>query len=250
MTLRKALGLLVAAGLASAGLGAAAPTSPARTVSESNGRYDFDYAYPAPAAVIPGLKAFLEADLRKQRERVRRESAEGQAEAKKNGYPFNPYLFSQAWSVVAQPPGWLSLSAALSDYSGGAHGMHWFATLLWDKRANRRRMPLDLFQSPAALAKAIRAPFCDALDRERERRREAKVNRASGDMFDECIDPTEQTLILGSRSRLAFDRIGVLVAPYAAGPYVEGDYEVTVPVTAAVIAAVKPEFRSSFAAAK
>jgi hypothetical protein len=64
--------------------------------------------------------------------------------------------------------------------------------------------------------------------------------------FEECIDPAEQTVILGSSNGKAFDRIGVLVSPYAAGPYAEGSYEVTVPVTAKALAAIKPEFRNSF----
>ena len=48
----------------------------------------------------------------------------------------------------------------------------------------------------------------------------------------------------------AFDRIGFLIGPYAAGPYAEGSYDVTLPVTPAVIAAVKPEFRTAFAAGR
>ena len=56
-----------------------------------------------------------------------------------------------------------------------------------------------------------------------------------------------QTLILGSRNHKTFDRIGFLIAPYEAGPYAEGSYEVTLPVTPAVLAAVKPEWRGAFA---
>jgi hypothetical protein len=85
------------------------------------------------------------------------------------------------------------------------------------------------------------------LDRERAKKRGEPVKPGSTDEFDKCIDPVENTVILGSSNRQAFDRIGVLVGPYAAGPYAEGDYEVTLPVTAAVLAAVKPEYRNAFA---
>ena len=54
-------------------------------------------------------------------------------------------------------------------------------------------------------------------------------------------------MILGSSNRKTFTRIGILVAPYSAGPFAEGTYEVTVPVTPAIIAAVKPQYRASFA---
>ena len=66
-------------------------------------------------------------------------------------------------------------------------------------------------------------------------------------MFYDCIKPSEQTVILGSSNGKAFDKIGILVGPYAAGPYAEGDYELTFPVTARLLAAAKPEYRAAFA---
>jgi len=54
-------------------------------------------------------------------------------------------------------------------------------------------------------------------------------------------------VILGSADKQHFTRIGVLIDPYAAGPYAEGGYEVTLPVTPAVLRAVKPEYRALFA---
>ena len=65
-------------------------------------------------------------------------------------------------------------------------------------------------------------------------------------MFDECIKPSEQTVILGSSNGRTFDKVGVLAGPYAAGPYAEGDYEFTLPVTPALLKAVKPEYRGAF----
>jgi hypothetical protein len=57
-------------------------------------------------------------------------------------------------------------------------------------------------------------------------------------------------MILGSGDRQHFTRIGILIGPYEAGPYAEGDYEITLPVTPEVLAAVKPEYRADFAAAR
>ena len=91
----------------------------------------------------------------------------------------------------------------------------------------------------------MQADFCKALNKERAARREGEQM----ELFEDCIDPTEAVIILGSSNRRVFDRIGFLIAPYLAGPYVEGDYEVTLPVTPAVLAKVKPQYRSSFAAA-
>lgn len=220
----------------------------ARKVSEENDVYSFTYSYPAAAGVVAGLKASLDADLNDRLARLKRDAAEGKAEAEKGGFPFHAWYWSQEWKVVSDLPGWISLSADFANYTGGAHGMHWFGAMLWDRQADRARDPLTLFRSKQALADAIRKPFCAELDRQRAKKRGEPVDPQRGGMFEACIDPTAQTVILGSATKKAFDRIGILVAPYEAGPYAEGAYEVTVPVTAAVIAAVRPEFRPAFAA--
>lgn len=243
---------------ASAGASAAAATSAvasaasdgvvSRDVDEENDLYHFAYSYPVAAGVIAPLRAQLDAELAKNRNQLKADATEGKAEAAKDGREYRPYEAQKDWAVVADLPAWLSLSATLYWDSGGAHPNHGYDALVWDRRGGRRMAAKDLFTSPAALNKAIRARFCDLLDAERSKRRQAKVDRASGDQFDECIDPTESTLVLGSSNRKAFNRIGVLIGPYEAGPYVEGDYEITLPVTPAVLAAVKPEYRSSFVA--
>ena len=226
----------------------AAPTpAVARSESVANDLYEFEYSYPAAAAAIPDLRTWLDDDLEKQRRELIKAADEQLAESKKNDYPYNPFGSWTAWKVVTDLPGWLSLSAEVGSYEGGAHPNHGFDALLWDRQANARRAVSDLFTSEAALSRAIRADFCRALDKQREERRGEPVARDSDNEFDQCIDPVESTIILGSSNGRAFDRIGVLVAPYAAGPYAEGDYEVTLPVSDAVLAAVKPGFRDSFA---
>ena len=227
----------------------AAPV-PAIKLADHNPLFTFDYAYPAAAARIPALKAWLDGERTKARSELAANAREGKAEAKANGYDYHPYENSTNWQVVADIPAFLSLSAGVYDYSGGAHPNHGYTALVWDKAAGQRVAASALFTAKAALSAAIRGPFCDALDKERAKRRDAPVNRASGDEFDKCIDPVESTLILGSSDKQHFDRIGVLVGPYEAGPYAEGDYEVTLKVTPKVLAAVKPAYRAAFAAGK
>ena len=217
-----------------------------RAVEVSNELYEFSYAYPDAVGPIPGLAALLDARLEKARSQLISSARDDRAAAKKDGYPYRPHSFGAKWSIVTELPDWLSLSAEIYTYSGGAHGMSAFDALLWDRRAETARKPADLFASTDALRAAIRVPFCDALDREREKRRGEPVRRDSGQMFSECIDPVAQTLILGSSNGKTFDRIGILVGPYEAGPYAEGTYEVTLPVTGKVMATLKPQYRTSF----
>jgi len=226
---------------------ASAAPAAARSESVSNDLYEFEYSYPAVAAAIPDLRKWLDGDLEKQRRELIGNAQEQLETSKKEGFPFNPLGSWTAWKVVADLSGWLSLSADVGSYEGGAHPNHGFSALLWDRQANLRREAKDLFASPAALSGAIRRDFCRAIDKEREKRRGEPIDPNSGNEFDTCIDPAASTVILGSLNGKAFDRIGILVAPYEAGPYAEGDYEVTLPVNDAVLAAVKPEYRSAFA---
>jgi hypothetical protein len=218
-------------------------------IEESTDLYEFDYSYPAAAAAIPALKRRLDADMAAKKAELIEQAREGRDGAVDTGFDFHPYGSGTQWQVVTDLPGWLSLSASVYAFTGGAHPNSWPDALLWDRAAGQAQEAADLFTSPQALSRAIRAPFCDALDEERSERRGEKVVRSAA-MFSECIDPLDQTIILGSSNRRTFDRIGVLVAPYNAGPYAEGSYEVTLPVTQAVLAAVRPEYRGAFGSAR
>lgn len=225
---------------------ATAAAAGGRSVEVSNDLYEFSYAYPDPAGAVPGLRDVLDGRLEEARRQLASSARDDQSAAQKDGYPYRPHSYGAKWAVVTDLPDWLSLSAEVYTFSGGAHGMTFFDTLLWDRRAETARKPADLFTSTDALRAAIRVPFCDALDREREKRRGEPVRRDSGQMFSECIDPVAQTLILGSGNGKTFDRIGILVAPYEAGPYAEGTYEVTLPVSGKVMATLRPQYRNSF----
>ena len=228
---------------------AAAPAPKPRSggVDARTADYVFSYSWPAQVEAIPALRAHLAADQAERKRTLAGEAAEARrAAAADPDLRFVPYTLEVEWQVVTDLPGWLSLSQRNSHFEGGAHPNSGFDSRVWDRKAGRALAPRDLFVSAKALDAAIRGPFCDALDRERAVRRGEPVNRASGDDFDACIAPSEQTLILGSTDRKRFDRIGILVSPYAAGPYVEGSYDITVPVTPAVLQAVKPEFRAAF----
>lgn len=222
------------------------PDAKGRDDKVDNDLYQFAYSYPDQAARYPALREWLDARLEKTRGELESAARNDKAEAAKNDYPYRPHSNDTEWQVVTDLPGWLSLSAQTYTYSGGAHGMTNFDTLLWDKAAGKVREPTELFVSPAALRDAIQKPFCDALDRERAKRRGAPVKRDDGDSFNACIDPLESVVILGSKSGKTFDRLGVLVQPYAAGAYAEGTFEITLPITADVLRAVKPEFRGAF----
>lgn len=231
------------------GTGAAdalAEESAGRSVAVSNDLYEFSYAYPDKAGAIPLLRKVLDERLDAARARLVASAREDRKVAEQDSFPYRAHSFGADWKVVTDLPQWLSLSAELYEYSGGAHGMSNFDTLLWDRRTESVREPMDLFTSKAAFTAALRKRFCAALDKERAKRRGNPIRLDGDTMFSDCIDPAAETVILGSSNGQTFDRIGVLIAPYSAGPYAEGSYEVTLPVDGAVMKALKPQYRSSF----
>ena len=224
------------------------PVGGARTVSEETDLFFFEYSYPQEAGAIPELAEWLDQLLDRRRQSLAADAAEGRERARSNGFPFNTYSSGTAWEVVADLPGWLSLSAALDSYRGGAHPNYGFDAILWDKAKERALEPVALFTSPEALDNALGDRLCDALNAEREKRRGIPVDPAAEDDFNACIKPDETNLLLGSDGGEHFDRIGIQIAPYLAGPYAEGAYEFTFTVDEQILEIVKPEFRGAFGA--
>lgn len=224
------------------------PATPKAVVTKvENKTYSFSYSYPAAAAAIPALKAQLDAERAKAQREIAEYAAEGAQEAKSDGREFNAYDRSVDWTVVATVPGWLSLSGNFYEFTGGAHGNSGSMRMLWDKAAGRARDPVDLFTSRKAFDAALGRAYCVALNKERAVRRDAPVDPKSENMFDECLAPSEVTVLLGSSDGKHFNRVGLIADAYVAGPYAEGSYEVTLPVSPALLKVVKPQYRALFA---
>lgn len=213
-------------------------------IEDETDTYEFQFAYPAAAAAIPELKSWFEARREAARRELATSSERDREEAEKSGYPFRPHSFGANWQVVTDLPDWLSLSSEFYTFTGGAHGMSGFNARVWNRKTGTLQRATDLFTSPEALSGALRKRFCKVLDDKRIERRGGPLDPEG--TFSECIDPVRQTVLLGSSNGATFDRIGFQIAPYEAGPYAEGSYEITLPVDGAVMRALKPQYRASF----
>ncbi len=216
-------------------------------IAESTELYEFEYAYPAAAAAIPELRAMLEQRLGQTRQELESQAQRSREESRESGFPYNQHSTRIEWEAVADLPRFLSLSADISTYSGGAHGNRGYESLVWDRQENVAMEPFDFFRSQSALQNALGDRFCTALDSQREERRPEAVEQQAGGVFNDCPPVSELTVLLGSSNGEAFDRLGLIAAPYVAGPWAEGTYEVTLGVDTAVLDAVKPEYREAFA---
>ena len=210
--------------------------------------FTFSYGYPAEAAALPKLAALLDADRAKALAELEAQAAEAQKDAQANDYPYNPHMMGVSWTMTGNTAPLLAMMAEISTFSGGAHGNTGYEALLWDKPASRRIPIESLFTDINAALEPMREPYCKALNAERLERRGEYAGEAD-DMFNACPPFSDLVIVPLSVGNDGFDRLMFVAAPYVAGPYVEGVYEISLPVTQAGLAGIKPEYRTAFSPA-
>ncbi|RYD44183.1 MAG: DUF3298/DUF4163 domain-containing protein [Sphingomonadales bacterium] len=223
----------------------AARGSPASNVTENNDLIDLVYAYPKEAAQIPELAKVLDGDRAAKREALVATAQRDKAAAEKGGFPYRVQSHRQIWQRVTSTPRFLSLSAEIDSYAGGAHGNQAFDTLIWDRNRRMQLKPLDLFKSGEAFDAAISNSFCAGIKRAKVAKGIA-AEEAPDSVFAKCPPPSAQTVWLGSSDGRFLDRMTIAIGPYEVGPYAEGSYKINVPVTGALVRAVKDEFARDF----
>ena len=221
-----------------------APAAKAFSVAEKNDLYEFEYGWPAEAAAVPQLEARLRKDMDKAKAELVSAARADRDERAKQGYDYHPHAMQMSYETAGQSDRLLSLESTVYGFTGGAHGSTGSGSLLWDRQLAREIGIQDLLQQGQSWAGAIRQPFCVLLDREREKRRGEPVKK--DDLFGNCPELKEVTTLLTDTDRNGrFDHIAVIADQYVAGPYAEGPYEISLPITAKMIERLKPEYASS-----
>ena len=211
---------------------------------------NWEVSWPAEVNAIPALEKSIRDPAEKALAELTKQAREDKAEREKQGFDFNGYEYSVAVKVAGQTPRLLSLTGDWMDYTGGAHPNHGTDGMLWDKVSGTKIDLAGLLGDGGSLDRLYRDAFCKALNAERAKKREG-LDAVSDpdDPFSQCPKFSELQIVPkgpeqgGPMTTLLFH-----ANPYVAGPYVEGDYDIELPVSAAFIAALKPEYRSSFAA--
>ena len=221
---------------------AAGPANGEVRKAVSTADYHFVYTYPDAAARIPAVRSWLDRSRARELAETASDAAETRREMKRDGYGFAPFRTDIAWKVVTETPRFLSLSGEFYHFSDGAHGNTETTGLLWDKTDSRLTHAKAVFTSLQAIDAAVRRAYCHDLKRLRWKRTGEPVD----DIFG-CPGARELTVLLGSTNGQRIDRIGFIADPYVAGAYAEGSFEVTLPVTPALLQAVKPRYRAAFA---
>lgn len=213
---------------------------------EGGGSFEFAFKWPARVAEEAELAALLDKRRRDLFNETKADWDSAVADCPRDAVSCRSYSFANEYQVVADLPRFLSLSTEFYTYTGGAHGMYGRSSQIWDREARQLFDPLAMFASQDALRGAIGTKACAALDRQRQERRGEPIDGPSGEWPNNCPGMDETTLFVGSSNGKTFDRLGIYYGPYVAGPYAEGEYEITLPVDAAVIAVVRPEYASAF----
>ena len=126
----------------------------------------------------------------------------------------------------------LSLKRVDFDYSGGAHPNTLTSGILWDKALKRRLGLADLLRKNADLTILDQA-LCSAVNAaKRARVPDSASIPLGGPPGASCPRAADTAFVLaggtvnGKAAGLIF-----FIAPYQVGPYVEGGYEIAIPVT-------------------
>lgn len=210
------------------------------------GAMDFTYTWPAKVSAEPDLAKVLGEHREKMLRTVTDDWNVMMKDCPPDAVSCRNSSYSNEYAVVADLPRFLSLSNMLYTYTGGAHGLYGKDSSIWDREAKELFDPTELFTSRAAIHGAIAKRACAGLDRERLKRRGGEIPDSYGEWPNNCPGIEETVLFVGSSNGKTFDRLGAYYGPYVAGAYAEGDYEINLPVDAAVMKAVKPEYARYF----
>ena len=205
----------------------------------------FAYSWPKEANAHPQLVDYFHTDAAQMLTELDALVAEDERLSDPN-YEYKPtYSSETSWMAEAQTDGLISLSGSWYTYMGGAHGMYGVRALVFDKGRGEMVLAQDMMADADGFRAAIEEEFCRLLNTEREKRRGEPVDQS--DMFGECVNLLDQTLIWKSTGGGAFDRLEVFIGPYEAGSYAEGSYLFNLPLTAPMVAAIAPQYRGNFA---
>ena len=221
------------------------PAAKAFEFDEKTDLVEYHYGWSAEAAAVPELVVRFRSEMDKDKAELIASAKEDKASRAKDGYPFHAYSSSTEYATAGQSPRLLSLSVAVSAYTGGAHGNFGTSGLLWDRDTRKEIAVADLFDPPTRFATLVNKCWCDALNVERTKKREEQPQ--PGEMFWDCPKLSEIAIVPTDKDGNGrFERLVLTASPYVAGPYVEGEYEIELPVSQALISALKPQFRAGF----
>lgn len=229
-------------GLAVAALTLIAAIGPHKVIRQSDA-LNFIYRWPAEAVAIPALDLRLYTEAKHDLAEAQEGAPDDKKQYREEGRGSVRDIYSKKWTTAGQSLRLLSLRSDYEEYTGGAHPNYNVGSLLWDRHLGREIDFGNLFDTPDGYAPVLRSPYCHKLYNARTKRN----GERTGTVFEMCPKFKELPILPIDRDKNGrFDEINIIAAPYVAGSFAEGEYDIALPVTRQLIAAMKPEYRSSF----
>jgi hypothetical protein len=240
---------LVVGALALVGLLAVPAQSKPLSMNYTDKFADVDFSWSSEAATVPALVHRFRAAFAKEKVgsiSCGKEESEARIATGGEGIKCES---STKVTTSGNTPRLLSLASEYWAFTGGAHGNGATRALLWDRRLNKEIAFASLFVPGSVYETVLRSPYCAALNRERKKRRGNDERPSPISEFDSCPKLSDLALIpAASQPGRSLDRIHLIAAPYLAGPYAEGEYDIALPVSPRLVQLMNPEYRSSFQA--
>ena len=222
----------------------AAGSAPAFHIHQKTPLLDFEYRWPTQAAAIPALRRQLIARMKHDRSRYTKMAELDRRERADKSFPFFPYSFSRTIHFGGRTARLVSFADERNVFTGGAHGNPSTQALLWDLKLGKGIAFSDVFaKSPKSL---LQPGYCKQLAKQRMKK---NATDKVLNIWEQCPDPLKQSVIPEDKDRDGrFETINVTANPYDVGSYAEGYYVVMLPVTPALMSALKSLYRQSFEA--
>jgi len=236
-------------------MAALADPPPAVVIKKETAAYSYEFGWSREAKAVAALDQLLRAKAKDSIDEFTGEADQAYRESRKDQggwFPDVGYQHHWSYETAGQSKRLLSLSGSWYSYTGGAHGIFGANALLWDRQSNKTIELADLFDKVTEFA-MLHPAMCMGLNRHRAEKREGETldteYPALNKAFNGCPKYEELTIWVSDEDRDGrFDRFNFSADPYVAGPYVEGSYDVSLPVSKRLLRALRPEYRPSFEA--
>ena len=222
-------------------------------VIETSASQIIGISYPHDASVPSGLVKVLQDYAGQAR-------AELQAALDElgNDKPRVPYELSLSFTVSADTPALMAVSADGSRYTGGAHGQPLVARFVWLKQEGRL-LPIDQLIVQPASRSAIAAYVQEQLLAQMESRlradnlsepEQADMRRNARQMINQGTEPDAQNFsqflpVIDRQGRI--EGLRFVFPPYQVGPYSDGTQSVEVPLDV-LLPHLEPKYLPLFSA--
>lgn len=213
-------------------------------LSEKTPLLDYEYVIPPEAAARKVIREWMMKQAARLKAEALQSAQNDEKSSREGGFEYRQHSDGTRWAATADTKSLMSFQGQHYFYTGGAHPMTNYLALIYDRQQGKLIRPADMFADPVAAYAALTPIYCKRLDEIRLEKRGEKTDPA--DMFGGCPKLREATILPVSTTPKRIDKLRIILDPYVAGPYAEGEYVIELPVDQPMIDLMKREYQGVF----